>query len=407
MKDYKLRYGWCATRELEPYLNNLKQITRTCVEIRGKWGALAFQNRGLYGTLVGFGILGGTTVLIAPILTVAKVENVSFDVGLLLTTIGAAVTGIATLWLQIGNYGEKTNNGFEKLADFEKLIQASEVEWQAHVCQASSQPLAIQKAASILTKLSKECVNAPPKVKVDVDIAGAVQKQQKNVENIITSYSSIQNHTESQSNLRDSKQALARLVKRIEATRSSITRAGKNRKKISNLSVNALVTELKSLCAQAEQEHKRYVSLLRNSRKKSDMVVAKGGWYGICTNATAEEKTIKNKFLEQAYNQSQKTLNQLIQKIHRNHNVFVAAKSLKTRKKAIRFRNRSSLEQRVSGQKSKSNLKQAIIGLCRMAYQEYHRSSALETQLKLNDGKAVPAGSWLIICNTYDPNLTK
>lgn len=506
-KDFNLRYGTCARRELQPYLNNLKQLTRTCVEIRQKWSGLAMQNRGIYGALIAMGIVGGSAVLVSPIFTVVKVEA-PFDVGLLITTIGASVTGLATLTLSIGNYGEMSNKGFKNLKAIETLVQKTEVRWQHEVCQVSSLPLATKNAKTLLLVLSETCVNDPPHVEKNPNIADAIKKQQKNIQDTIVSYSAIQQHAESQNELRESRQTLSRLVRRIEATQDKLSQSTGSKSKDGRS--ESLYTKLESLCAQARQEHLRYVSLYRHARgekgaqrtfakggwfglcqnakamrkriqergnmqelreskntlaqlvkritttqrkllrkgasnpaKRSTLLATmkmqcsqasqehkryeslfnivqgasknrtlpKGSWYGICTNANDSLKKARNKLLQQTFDRSQKTLQSLVQKINANHSQFQASPVTQKSKPAEKIKGSSpsigSGSTTLVRTKTQSYQKQKIISLCKQANQEFLRSNALQRQLNLNTGVAVPAGSWLAICQSYDATIGK
>ena len=373
---FREKYGWCTDQKVVPYLESLKKLMRSCIEISIQWRDIGVNHRAAYGSMIALGLLGGIAVLSATVFNFVKIEGATVDPGLVMTVSGAALTGISSLMLTVTDAGGKSNRAFTKGSNFLRLIQNAELEWQSSVCHAPSQKLAIINATKILSTMSKQCVRTAPKVNVNPNIAKAVQDQQKNVKNIIARYQVIQSHVKAQQELNASKQRLEVLVKKVEDTHEKILRA-----KAPSV---RMLKSLKSLCARATSEHKRVQWFLQQAagkQKRPEGQLSAGSWAGICKDIPSGEGAQEKAALRSSLQDSQKQLQGFIKPIRKFHKALLLATKEKTQKR----------------------LRKALNSLCVQAIQENKRSNSIRARLRSKSSKAgeIVPGAWFGICRYY------
>lgn len=380
LKAFKKKFGWCSDTKLRAYHDDLKKFTHTCAMTMRWWGATGLQSRAWYNTLLTFSLLGGTAVIAAQIFTVVedKENPTNPDPALTMTIVGASVTAIASLWLQVGNYGDKSNKAFNKYTGFSRLIQNSEVEWQTSVCNASSRKIALINAAKILGQMSKQCIYEAPKVEVNPNVAKAVQNQQKNVSETLTRYQNVRNIVEAEQDVQRSRENLERLEKEV-------ARLHKEASSASSIDPQKY-GQLRSLCAQADSEYKRYHSLSKSSNKDSSGdAKPKGAWAGICNTLPSPEQAQRKASLRKSNQQSRAILNKLVSQI-------LAAQAKM---------NSEDKDDDDDADKQKKLLR----SYCVQAAQEYTRYSAIQDRLlgsKKHSG-SLPPGAWYGVCKLHAP----
>jgi cell fate (sporulation/competence/biofilm development) regulator YlbF (YheA/YmcA/DUF963 family) len=359
------RWKLCAQPSMRPYLEDLKKLTRRCVELHHMYHSAGATHRVGYIALLSLGMIGGAAIVSAPVFNVVKIPDTSIDPSIVLTAAGASVTAFSVLWIQTSGIGTTSNDAFQKSADLAKLIQESEVRWQNQVCHAKHTKVARAQATNLLKALASQCVKTIPKVKVNPDIFKQINRQQDNIQTTLRKYNALQQQIEQREAQRQSRKKLQELVGKIEALQGSLHNLGSAR-------LHQRYNALESLCEQARSEHKRLQSLQGGTKTEA------GSWEGICRSLAKQRQRLQGNALVHRVRNSEQRLQALITRI-----TSLQAQSTQTTAK--------------KDKEQHSNLTNKMLLACYQAKSEYERLQALRIQWNPQN-KPLPPGSWAGSC---------
>lgn len=361
--------GFCQDASLRPFLGELKKLTRNCVELAHTLHRVASGARIRYNSLIVLGMIGGSAVLAAPVFSVVKIPDTTFDPGIALTVIGASVSAVALLWIQVGQPGDISNKTFKKYTDLIRLLQNAEIEWQNKVCRGDNRKVAQLNATIILKGLAQQCVKEVPKVDINPELFKKISEQQNGVSSILTKYQQVSDHMEQRKEREESRQHLKALIKKLQRTQAKLQSA-------TGEDAIQLKQTLESLCAQAKSEHKRLQSLRQKPKQ------AQGSWSGICRSLKVYEKHAQQRSIAKAYKESQQELKRLRKRIALHRQKIERSKE----------------------DKARTTSKRILKLVCAQALQEHSRMSALWAQLHSQPSTKTPPGSWRGTCRVYSTN---